>query len=63
VLQEVFELVRLSLIVQTTGDPITLRDLTPGRMTVAGTGAVLLKLMHLNGIDPGEIDQLAGLLR
>lgn len=63
VLQEVFELVRLSLVVQTTGDPITLRDLTPGRITVAGTGAMLLKLMHLNAIDPDETDTLATLLR
>jgi hypothetical protein len=63
VLQDVFELVRMSLVFQTNGDPITLKDLTPGRMTVAGMGAMLLKLMHLNGIDPEEIDELAALLR
>jgi hypothetical protein len=63
VLQEVFELVKMSLVFQTNGDPITLRDLTPGRMTVAGMGAMLFKLMNLSGIAPDEIDALAAMLR
>jgi hypothetical protein len=63
VLQEVFELVRMSLVVQTNGDPITMRDLTPGRMTVAGMGAMLVKVMGLGHLEPEVIDDLAALLR
>jgi hypothetical protein len=63
VLQDVFEMVRMCLVFQTNGDPITLRDLTPGRMTVAGMGAMLFKLMGLNHLEPEAIDDLAALLR
>lgn len=63
VLQDVYELVRMSLVVQTTGEPVTMRDLTPGRMTVAGMGSMLAKLMGLSRMDADEIEQLAALLR
>jgi hypothetical protein len=63
VLQEAFDLFRMSLVFQTNGDPLTIRDVTPGRTTVCGLGALLSKLMNLSHIDPGELDDLARLLR
>jgi len=63
VLHETLNLVRTSLVVQTTGEPVVLRDLTPGRLAVAGMGALLVKLMGLGQIDPAEGDTLAALLR
>ena len=62
VLQDLFELVRMSLVFQTTGEPITIRDLTPGKLAVGGMGSSLFKLMQLDRTDPDELDALAALL-
>jgi hypothetical protein len=62
-LQDTFELTKLSLVFQSTGDPLTIRDLTPADLTVGGTGALLVKLMNLSRIAADEIDDLAALLR
>lgn len=63
VLQEIGDLERRSLLLQTNGTVLGIRDLIPAGLAPVGLGDALVKRMGLNRISSDELEELAAFLR
>jgi hypothetical protein len=63
VLQEVNELERRSLLLQTNGAVLGIRDLIPSGLVPVGVGEALIKRLGLNRMAGEELEPIAALLR